>query len=211
MNNQILMPNQDIISYAKNKVSENWGLAIVGSLVYSIMTIVSGIVPFGSLIVAGPLALGYAYWALFILRKDDFEVEHLFDGFQNFVKALVTYLLVILLVLAWSLLLIIPGIVKALAYSQAIFILADEPEIEAMEALRKSEAMMKGNKTKYFLMGLIFMLLGFACIFTLGIGFLFLAPVIQVSLAKFYDEARRQYTGESIESEIDEIGNLEVE
>ncbi|HAY89286.1 MAG TPA: hypothetical protein DCY51_07585 [Bacteroidetes bacterium] len=211
MKNTITMSNQDIISYAKNKVSQNWGLAIVGSLVYAVITSIASMLSIGVILVSGPLSLGYAYWSLFILRKDRFEVEHLFDGFKNFVNALVTYLLMILLVFAWTLLLIVPGIIKALAYSQAIFILADEPETKGMDALRKSEAMMKGNKTKYFLMGLLFLLLGIACIFTLGIGFLFLAPVIQVSLAKFYDEVRRKYTGESIESEIDEIGTLEVE
>jgi uncharacterized membrane protein len=212
MNNQITISNQAIISFAKDKVSQNWGLAIVGSLVYLVVTSVASLfLSVGSLLVTGAFMLGYAYWALFILRKDSFEVEHLFDGFQNFVNSLVTYLLMVLLVFAWTLLLIVPGIIKALAYSQAFFILADEPETKGMDALRKSEAMMKGNKTKYFLMLLVFMLLGLACVFTLGIGYLFLAPVMQVSLAKFYDEARRQYTGETIESEIDQLGIPEVE
>jgi uncharacterized membrane protein len=211
MNNQITISNQDIISYAKNKVAQNWVLAILGSLVFIVISAAASLLSIGSIIVSGPLALGYAYWALFIVRKDEFEVEHLFDGFKNFVNSLVLYLLMILLIIAWSLLLIVPGVIKALAFSQAIFILADEPEIKGMDALRKSEAMMKGNKTKYFLMGLIFLLLGLACILTLGIGFFFLAPVIQVSLAKFYDEVRRKYTGESTENEIDEIGVLEAE
>ncbi len=146
-----------------------------------------------------------------IVRKDEFEVEHLFNKFKNFVNSLVLYLLKILLIIAWSLLFIVPGVIEALTYSQAIFILADEPEIKGMYALRKSEAMMKGNKIKYFLMGLIFMLLSIAYVFTLGIGFLFLAPVIQVSMAKFYDEARRKYIGESTENEIDEIRVPEAE
>ena len=97
------------------------------------------------------------------------------------------------------------GIIKALAYSQALFILADEPDIAPMEALRKSEAMMKGNKTKYFLLGLIFLLLSILCVFTLGIGFFFVLPLIQVTLAKFYKEVRVQFTGVDDISEIESL------
>jgi uncharacterized membrane protein len=171
-----------------------------------VVSAAAGFIPLGSLLIAGPLGVGYSIWALSILRKNEYSYDHLFDGFRNFANSFATYLLMILLVILWTLLFIIPGIIKALAYSQVMFILADEPDIGAMEALKKSEAMMNGNKTKYFLLGLIFMLLTIACVFTLFIGFLFLLPVMQVTLARFYDEVRRNYTGESIENEIDLIG-----
>lgn len=55
------MSNQDIISYAKNKVSQNWGLAIVGSLVYAVITSIASMLSIGVILVSGPLSLGYAY------------------------------------------------------------------------------------------------------------------------------------------------------
>lgn len=204
------MPNQEIIQYAKEKVSANWGMAILAFVIYIVVSSLLSFVPFGSIILTGPLVLGLSIWSLNILRNDEFDLESLFAGFNNFAKALGTYLLMVLLIILWSLLFIIPGIVKSLAYSQVIFILADEPEIGAMDALRKSEAMMKGNKTKYFLLGLILGLLAIACIFTLGIGFLFLFPVSKVAMAKFYEEVRMNYDGESgFDSEIEMIGEVD--
>ena len=207
----ITISNSDLISQGKDKAGINWGQAIVGSLIMMIVSGVVGVIPFalGSLLLAGPLGLGYAIWALKIVREDDFKLDHLFDGFKNFGNALATYLLNVILILLWSLLLIVPGIIKALAYSQALYVLADEPEIGPMDALKKSEAMMNGNKVKYFLLGLIFMLLSFACVLTLGIGFLFLFPVMQITLANFYNEVKINYTGEDRINEIEQTGEGE--
>jgi len=135
----ITISNSDLISQGKDKAGINWGQAILGSLIMMIVSGVVGVIPFalGSLLLAGPLGLGYAIWALKIVREDDFKLDHLFDGFKNFGNALATYLLNVLLILLWSLLLIVPGIIKALAYSQALYVLADEPEIGPMNALKK--------------------------------------------------------------------------
>ncbi|MGB1038710.1 MAG: DUF975 family protein [Bacteroidia bacterium] len=213
MKNSIQTSNSDLVSIGKDLASINWGQAIAGSLLIGLVSAASGILPVISLIVGGPLMLGYCLWSLKIVREEEFKLDYLFDGFKNFGNSVGTYLLNFLLVILWSLLLIIPGIIKALAYSQSMFILADEPEIGPMEALRKSEAMMKGYKTKYFLLGLIFMLLSIACIFTLGIGFFFLMPVMQITMAKFYEEVRANYTGEeyksTAEADIEQIGSGE--
>jgi uncharacterized membrane protein len=89
--------------------------------------------------------------------------------------------------------------------------LADEPEMKPMEALRKSEHMMDGNKTKLFLLYLLFMLLSIACIFTLGIGLLFLIPVMQTTLAEFYNELITESSTDSMNTkllkDIDNPGN----
>ena len=88
------------------------------------------------------------------------------------------------------LLLIIPGIIAALSYSMTFYILADDNSIGAMDAIKKSKKMMDGYKWKYFCLGL--RLLGWAllCVLTLGIGFLWLIPYAQVSVAKFYDDVK---------------------
>jgi uncharacterized membrane protein len=96
----------------------------------------------------------------------------------------------ILFILLWTLLLIIPGIIAAISYSMTFYILADDNSIGAMDAIDKSKKMMDGYKWKCFCLGLRFLGWALLCILTLGIGFLWLMPYMQVSMAKFYDDVK---------------------
>ena len=96
----------------------------------------------------------------------------------------------ILIFLLWSLLLIIPGIVAAYRYSMAFYILNDNPEMSAKAALDESKRMMAGYKGKLFCLQLSFIGWGFLCLFTLGIGYLWLTPYIQTSMAYFYQNLK---------------------
>lgn len=79
------------------------------------------------------------------------------------------------------------------------YIIADNNSIGAMEAIDKSKAMMDGYKWKYFYFALRFLGWALLCILTLGIGFLWLIPYMQVSMAKFYDDVKaNQITTENI-------------
>ena len=93
----------------------------------------------------------------------------------------------------WSLLLIIPGIIKSFEYAMIPFILAENPELEMSEVFRLSKMMMDGNKFRYFCLGLSFVgwiLLG---ILTLGIGIVFLDPYITASFTLFYEDVRDRF------------------
>jgi uncharacterized membrane protein len=70
------------------------------------------------------------------------------------------------------------------------YIMADNPTIEPMEALRKSKAMMDGYKMKLFTLQLRFILLTLLSIFTLGIGLLWLIPYMHITAARFYDDIK---------------------
>lgn len=65
-------------------------------------------------------------------------------------------------------------------------LLKDHPEYSVFEAITESRRRMKGYKGKYFLLNLSFIGWGILCLFTLGIGFLWLAPYIYTSNATFY-------------------------
>jgi uncharacterized membrane protein len=97
---------------------------------------------------------------------------------------------VLIFVLLWTLLLIIPGIIMAIAYSQTFYIIADDKNITPMDAIRKSVRLMNGYKGKYFLFCLRFLGWAILCLFTLGIGFLFLIPYMRVCFAKFYEDIK---------------------
>ena len=186
--------NVVLMQMARESLKGKWGLAIGPLVVYIIISVALQIIPYvgpiASLIISGPFALGLSYFSLSISRNQNAKLEQIFQGFNNFGTALGAYLLMLLFIILWALLLIIPGIIAAISYSMTFYILADDHSIGAMEAIDKSKKMMDGYKLKYFYLLLRFFGLGLLCILTLGIGFLWLMPYMQVSMAKFYDDVK---------------------
>ena len=82
-NNRIDMSNEDILNFAKDKTAQNWGMAVVASLLMGLTSFAISMVPFyiGTILCGGALQLGYSLWALRRIRRDEFEVEELFAGF----------------------------------------------------------------------------------------------------------------------------------
>lgn len=192
----------EITKSARESLKNYWGLAIGACVIYIFIQVVVGIVPIAGtlagLIISGPLMLGLTYFSLSISRGQEPKLDQLFQGFNNFSNSMATYLLMILFVLLWALLLIVPGIIMAIAYSMTFFILADEPNIKPMEALEKSKKMMDGYKMKMFMLYMRFLLLSLACILTLGIGFFFLLPYIQICTAKFYEYVKVKHVESAV-------------
>ncbi len=98
-----------------------------------------------------------------------------------------------LFIALWSLLFIIPGIIKAFSYAMTPFILEEHPELSANEAIDHSRAMMKGHKFDLFWLILSFIGWGFLCLFTFGIGYLWLTPYMETSVAAFYEDVKADY------------------
>jgi uncharacterized membrane protein len=191
--------NKDLMMQARESLSGRWGLAVGTFFVYGLIIMGMSSIPFFggiiSLLLGGAFALGIAIFNLAIARKENAKLEMIFSGFKRFGEALGLYLLIGIFTFLWMLLLIIPGIIASISYSLAFFILAENPNIGVMEAINKSKKMMYGYKWKYFCLGLRFLgwvLLG---ILSLGIGFLWIAPYMSVSFAKFYEDVKANYEG----------------
>jgi uncharacterized membrane protein len=186
--------NITIMKAARESLKGKWGLAIGTFLIYVIITGIPGSLrppaPILSLLIGGPFALGAAIFSLSISRGREAKLEQIFDGFNRFSTALVAYLLLVLYVILWALLLIVPGIIAALGYAMTFYILADDPAIKPQEALNKSKTMMNGYKLKLFYLSLRLFLLALLCLLTLGIGFLWLIPYANITMAKFYDDLK---------------------
>ncbi|MGV2940890.1 DUF975 family protein [Mesobacillus sp. LC4] len=138
-----------------------------------------------------PLTVASYWFYLSIARWNDPKISDVFAVYKEWelsLKLIGTSILVGIFTLLWSLLLIIPGIIKGLSYSQVFFLLRDNPELSALEAITESKVRMKGYKWKYFLMNLSFIGWAFIAIFTFGIGFLWLTPYISTANATFYNE-----------------------
>lgn len=207
--------NNVLMAQARGVLEGNWGVAVGATAVFMLVSIVAGMVPLGGLIIGGPMAFGIATFFLALSRKQTPILNDLFKGFTYFLNTLVAMLLIAVYTFLWALLLIIPGIIAALSYSQTFFILVEHPTMSASDAIAKSKAMMDGYKWKYFCLGLRFIGWAILCIFTFGIGFLFLAPYMQVTFAKFYDDikgghAHHHSVGEAKHEGVTHIENKEA-
>ncbi|RFU68561.1 DUF975 family protein [Bacillus sp. V59.32b] len=138
-----------------------------------------------------PLSIATYWFYLNLSRQENAQIPQVFAIFKKagtYFKVIGTSLLVGIFVILWSLLLIVPGIIKSISYSQAFFLMKDHPEYSALEAITESKKRMKGYKGKYFLMYLSFIGWGILSMITLGIGLLWLVPYMTTSMAVFYDK-----------------------
>ena len=143
-----------------------------------------------SLAVAGLLGFGTVSFFLKISRNETVTYKELFSKINMCFSYLAISLLVGLFTALWSLLLIIPGIIAAINYSLVYFVKLDNPELGALEVLRKSKEMINGHKWDFFVLILSFLGWAILGIFTLGILYLWLVPYIQVTYANFYNSLK---------------------
>lgn len=148
-------------------------------------------------IVLIPLNIGVAQNVLAWSRGEDVNKwKVLFSGFNSvkiFFKQVGVVVLNTILCALWAILLVVPGIIKGLAYSMYPYVLRDEPDLSVWQTLKKSEAIMKGYKGKLFLMYLSFVGWFILGAFTFGILYIWLTPYVMTSTVKFYDDVRRAY------------------
>jgi uncharacterized membrane protein len=149
-----------------------------------------------------PLYIGYLWTFLSVIRKGEkIRLSGLFQAFSEismYLKLLGTYLVMMVYMFLWFLLLVIPGIIKAFAYSQTYFVLKDNPDIGINAAITKSRKLMHGYKWKYFLLQLSFIGWIILSLITLGIGFIWLSPYISASNAVFYNELVKKHSDDEV-------------
>lgn len=148
------------------------------------------------------IGVGYAKFNLNLVDKKNAAFETLFEYFSHWKTTTIARLLRALYVFLWSLLFIIPGIVAGFSYAMTDYILAEDPELTADEAISQSKSLMMGNKWRFFC--LQFSFIGWDILATLafGIGHLWLTPYKQAAYAAFY----REVSGTEFYPEEDELG-----
>ena len=137
-------------------------------------------------ILGGTVQLGYTQILLKQYQHMEFEMGELFSQFHRFKQGFLQSFLRILYIVLWSLLFIIPGIIKSFAYAMTPFLMADNPSMTAKEAIAASKELMDGHKGKLFILGLTFIGWDILAILSLGIGFLWLNPYKEATYAAFY-------------------------
>lgn len=202
--------NQELKNSALQALSGHWKPSVLATLLLFVIMGIANICQaqfdqgangLGSLFslaycifVTGPLIIGFYNACQRLLNEhQDSVIENMFSiAFNRYLHNVALYALLALKIFLWTLLLIIPGIIKSLSYSMAPFIAIEHPEYSVSEAINASKAMMKGHKMRLFLLCLSFigwMILG---LLTLGIGYLWLMPYMYTTVAAFYNNIKAQ-------------------
>ena len=194
---------------AKQQIKGNIGMLFVISLIIGAISGAAGAIP--------PLALAVSIivtpaFSISIIRVYQElarngkkpEAKDAFAGFDDFWTGFKALFLVGLFTFLWSLLFIIPGIIKSFSYSQTMMIVAENKGIGAREAINRSKAMMDGRKMDYFVLGLSFIGWGLLCCITLGIAYIWVGPYMQATMVNFYNDIK------PAEATAEETANQEV-
>ena len=191
--------NQEYKETALAALKGNWTPAVLLGLVIMLISSVSAASGFFStavsICVTMPLTVGVCVVFRELLHGNAEKMtERSFKiGFANWSHNTGGMLLMGVYVFLWTLLLIVPGVIKALSYALTPFILHDKPELSANEAIELSMEMMEGRKMDLFLLYLGFLGWALLCLLTLCIGFLWLEPYIYATIAAFYEDVKADY------------------
>lgn len=173
-----------------NIFSSGWLMMLLACLIVSLIEGLGSYTVIIALLTTGPLSYGLMRCMVNVIegKNKTAEISDLFCGFsENFTSSFVLGLLTSIFIMLWSLLLVIPGIVKFYSYSMAPYIQQKESNKEWKYCLDKSISMMNGHKWQLFVLDLSFIgwyLLGTIC---LGIGVFFVIPYHQMSRANFFE------------------------
>ncbi len=189
--------SSEIRAIARNALQGNWVKVAAGILVYYVLTVtvpellavlipgtmmsyynefigesysLSYVASLYNLLLSGAFMLGLNSFLLAFFRSRDINPGYIFNGFEYFFKALGLMVIMGIQVFLWSLLFIIPGIIAVLRYSQAFFILAEDPSKGIMACINESKYYMNGNKGKFFCLSLSF--IGWAILAMVPLAFL---------------------------------------
>ncbi|MBN1776654.1 MAG: DUF975 family protein [Clostridiales bacterium] len=184
----------EIKEQAKAAFMQQRGIAILAFVLFTVLSgVLSGAtVGIAALLLMPPLTIGYAYFSLRLYRGETCEIsDMLATGFRDYVKSLVGILWMYLFTFLWSLLFIIPGIIKGIAYSMTPYILAERDDVSAQDAIKVSMEMTYGHKAEIFVMALSF--IGWWILSGLTFGILaifFTGPYTATSFAGLYEKLK---------------------
>ena len=165
------------------------GVTTVYPVVIPVAAYVASILTF---VFAGSMEWGMVSNSAKMFRGEKADFKTGFSGLQKFWAAFSVYILKYIYVYLWSILFVIPGLVKTYSYACAMFIKQENPNLGANDCITKSRALMDGHKMRLFLYDLWFaIVMILAMIFTLGIGLIWLIPYYYQTRYNFYQNIKK--------------------
>lgn len=200
------MVAKDFRAAARTNLAGSWGQVVLMTIVYAIMTSLGGIFYlFIDEDIAGifsgiyTLLVGYiviwSYGVSFYKKSaygKKLAVENIFEGFHDYGRVMLMELLAFIFIGLWTLLFIIPGIVKSFSYAMAPYIMVDHPEMSASDAIKESKRMMDGHKWELFCLDFSYIGWLLVSIITCGIALLWVHPYSCAAEAEFYINLKNQ-------------------
>ena len=162
------------------------GMLLAGGAAYIILAALLMAAVF--FVLGSIIRIGYHRFNLELIDRKNPSFEMLFQYFPHWKTAFAARLLESIYIVLWSLLLVIPGIVASYSYAMTGYILAENPELSAGEAITQSKEMMYGHRWRLFCLHWSFIGWEILSILTLGVGSLWLRPYKQAAAAAFYRE-----------------------
>ena len=197
-----ILNTKSLKSEAKRQLTNRWTLAVCTILVANILTglltsnkkLLENNLGYLSisfsllyLILGGVITAGKCRFLLnMTLDKDSAMFTDLFSQFNIFLKTLALNLLVTLITALGFIFLIIPGIVIAYMYSQAFYILVENPEMDVTDCMAASRKLMVGHKWELFYLHLTFIGWLLVGVLTFGIAYLWINPYFDLTCANYY-------------------------
>jgi len=170
-------------------IIENGGLTLDAFVPYTSILLVIFLISIVFSAIGASVHLGYNILLLKYYEPEQKpSIGDLFCRFHIFWKAFGLRIMMSILTTLWSFLFIIPGIIASYSYAMAPYLMAENPDMGVMEAISRSKELMRGNKWRLFCLHLSFIGWVFLCMFTCGLGFLFLSPYQMLADAAFYRE-----------------------
>ncbi len=188
------MERAELKRLAKEQIKGNIGILFVILLIVGLVSVVAGWIPvvgqIAAVLITPALSVGLCKIYLDLTGGKKPAVGDLFSQISNFWCAFKVTFLIGLFTALWSLLFVIPGIIKSYSYSMAMYILAENPEIGAREAINRSKAMMEGHKMELFVLHLSFIGWNLLGIITFGIAYIWVTPYMCATVANFYNSIK---------------------
>ena len=204
------MERKELKEWSKNKIKGHIWQSLVPILVVGILTTLTvgakyqiseeGIIKVTSTgynlgILFCFLNVGLVYYIVQFIKDKEYQFSDLWKFINDYIRILLVTILEGIFTFLWALLLIVPGIIKAIAYSLVDFILGDDQykDLSYTEVLKKSEEMMMGHKMDYFVLTLSFIGWHILAIFTLGLLEIWIIPYEKVATTKFLLDVKEAY------------------
>ena len=177
---------------ADEKLSGKWNETAVGYFIFSIaVSALASIGGIGILVLGGPLYLGYAMYIDEIYRGGRPNLQTLLKGFNdNATNAIYLGLISQIYLFLWTMLFIIPGIIKSFSYSMIYFIQLENPNMHYEDIIMRSRRMMNGNKWRLFCLYLSHIGWFILSALTFGILSFWVAPKIDLAKYAFYQDIK---------------------
>lgn len=184
------MERKEIKQRSKEQIKGNifklFVITVIIAIINSVCLDIEEVGPFISTILNAILQMGVVIVYLKLVKGEGVSITDMFKGFNMPIKAILVNILVTVFTALWSLLFVIPGIIKSLSYFAAPYILAENPEMSVLDAITKSRQMMDGHKADLFILQLSFFFWWMLVPFTFGLALIYVIPYMSAAMTNFY-------------------------